>query len=242
MSGQDRQPGEDVQTGDDWKALKAQAFIQKLEAERDYFAAEARRSVANAEQYEIVARSKVREEKNELAKDAHHHVYMFDKQVNDSSVKECVKELTRWHRQDSKCAIELQLNSPGGTINDGFALIDYIRGLEDSGHAITTMAFGMAASMAGVILQVGGQRVMGKNAFLLIHEGSLGAVGDVGAVEDRVELMHMYHDKIVDLFVSRAHPINPKTTERFIRNNWKRKDWWIPAENCLKLGFIDEIR
>lgn len=220
------------------------AEAAKAKAESLYFAAEARRSVANAIQYEVAARGKEREEAAELAKDVHNHVYVFDKAVSENSVKECIQTFTRWVRQNGAgpIEIELQLNSPGGTINDGFALIDFIRSLESDGHEVITLAYGMAASMAGVILQVGNKRVMGRNAFLLIHEGSLGAIGDVGEVEDRVELMHMYHDKILDLFVERASPINPKTTVSFIRKNWRRKDWWLPSELCLQLGFVDEIR
>jgi ATP-dependent protease ClpP protease subunit len=104
------------------------------------------------------------------------------------------------------------------------------------------VTFGMAASMAGVLLQAADTRIMGANAFLLIHEGSLGAIGDFGDVEDRVELMGQMHDRILSLFETRAKPINPKTTKAFIRNRWKRKDWWITAEEAAKLGLVDEVR
>lgn len=228
----------------DAEAEKFAAEAEKHRAERDYFNAEARRSVANAKQYEIVARAKLREEKDKNAQDLLNHVYPFDKSVSEASVKNCIQELTRWTRQDSKCSIELQLNSPGGTITDGFALIDFLRTLQDDGHEVTTIAYGMAASMAGVILQVGspGKRIVGKHAFLLLHQGSLGAVGDFGDVVDRVELMKMYHEKILDLFVARAETINPKTTRSFIKRNWTRKDWWLTAEDTVKLGFADKIR
>jgi ATP-dependent Clp endopeptidase proteolytic subunit ClpP len=224
------------------KAADANAEAQKHEAERLLFEAQARRANEEAEVAAIVRRTKEREEKAELAKDTHHHVYVFDKSVSEGSVKECVNVLTRWSRQDPQCDIELQINSPGGSIFDGLALVDFLRDLEAKGHNITTLAFGMAASMGGVLLQVGTKRVMGANAMLLIHEGSLGAIGDFGQVEDRINLMKLFHDRILDLFVDRAQPINKSTTKAFIKKNWARKDWWIPSHEALKLGFVDEVR
>lgn len=224
------------------KAADLEAEAAKNAAERALFEAQAERAKAEAGVAQIILRNKEREEKSELAKDTHHHVYVFDKQVSESSVKECVQVLTRWSRQDPGCDIELQINSPGGSIFDGLALVDFLRNLEEKGHSITTVAFGMAASMGGVLLQVGTRRVMGANAMLLIHEGSLGAIGDFGQVEDRIELMKLFHERILDLFVERAQPINKSTTKAFIRKNWKRKDWWIPSQEALKLGFVDEVK
>jgi len=164
-------------------------------------------------------------------------VYVFDKQVEESSVKLCIQQLVNWSRQDPGCKIEIQINSPGGSIIDGFALIDFIRGLRENGHEVTMIAYGYAASMAGVLLQAADRRLMGKHALMLIHEGSLGAIGDFGKVEDRLKLMKMMHDKILALFTERA-----KLSAGQIRSRWERKDWWLTAEEALKHGFVDEIR
>lgn len=221
-------------------ALEAEA--EKHRAERDFFRAQTRKEKAQAIASEIVARTKQRDEKNELAKDTQHHVYVFDLSVAASSVKACVQQMSLWSRQDPGCDMELQINSPGGDIFSGFALIDFIRDLQCKGHEVTTVAFGMAASMGGVILQAGTTRVIGSNALLLIHEGQLGASGDYGEVQDRLKLMGMLHERILGLFEERAKPINDKTTKRYIRNHWERKDWWLTADDCLKLGFVDEVR
>lgn len=212
---------------------EAAAFL----ATRDKETAEARKLQAEAEWAEIELRSKQRAEDNELAKDVHHHVYVFDKEVTEASVKACITQLAAWSRQDPKCGIEIQVNSPGGSIFDGLALIDFIRGLRTSGHHITMVAIGMAASMAGVILQAADTRAMGANALMLIHEGSLGAIGDFGKVEDRVALMKLMHERILDLFADRA-----VVSKTYIRNHWKRKDWWLDSAEALKLGFVDEVR
>ena len=178
----------------------------------------------------------IRNEKIVLAQNEHHHVYQFSDQVSDASVKKCINQLTTWSRNDPECDIEITINSPGGDTIAGFALIDFITDLRSKGHAVTTSALGMAASMAGVILQAGTNRVMGKNAFLLLHEGSMGASGDFGSVEDRVKFMKLLHEHILDLFADRA-----TVTKAFIRKNWLRTDWWIGADTALKHGFIDKV-
>ncbi len=204
--------------------------------------AEARKETAEAEQAEILLSSKKRAEADELAKNQHNKVYVFDKAVEEGSVKACISQLTTWSRQDEGCEIEIQLNSPGGDIVEGFALIDFLDDLRTKGHDISIVALGMAASMAGVILQSGTKRIMGKNALLLIHEAQFGASGSFGKIEDRVKLVKIMQNRILDIFADRAAAINPKTTKKFIERNWERKDWWMDAETALKLGFVDEVR
>ena len=183
-----------------------------------------------------------REESFAKVSDIFHRVYNFDESVNDKSVKECINTLTAWDRQDPVCEITVYINSGGGSIIEGFALIDFLLELRRKGHKITTVALGMAASMAGVILQSGDVRVMGSNAILLIHEGSLGAIGNFGEVEDRVKLMKIFHERILELFESRSKPINPKTTKAFIRKEWNRTDFWVDSKRALELGLVDEVR
>src|ERR1700756_3821970 len=224
------------------KVLEAEA--EKHLAERDLFAAQAKTAGINAVSSQLSLDKKIREEADELAEDGHHHIYVYDKEVTDSSVKDCIRQMTTWARQSGsdKCQIEVQINSPGGSISAGLALFDYARTLQADGHVINTAAYGVAASMGGVILQVGNERIMGENAILLLHQGQLGAIGNFAEVEDRVKLMELFHERILTIFEDRAKPINAKTTKAFIKRNWDRKDWWMTAELAKSLGFVDTIR
>lgn len=220
----------------------AEARASAASAEADKFKAEKRNEIAKARTAEILL-SREQDKRNvELAANDLHNVYIFDSDVSESSVKKCIAQLSTWSRQEPNCKIEIQITSPGGSIFDGFALIDFIRDLRGKGHEVTMLALGMAASMAGVLMQAADVRVMGANALMLIHEGSLGASGDFGNVEDRVKLMELMHQRILTLFEDRATPINPKTTKAFIKRRWNRTDWWIGADDCLKLGLVDEVR
>ena len=177
--------------------------------------------------------------RDELAGHKYHHMYTFDGVVSDSTVAKCIEQLTRWERSaepGKSLTIDLEINSPGGEIFAGFALIDHIGAMHTRGHTVNTAAIGMAASMGGVILQVGKTRLMGKHAFLLIHEASFRAGGSFANVQDEVELVEKMHDKILDLFASRS-----KMTRAQIKRRWSRKDWWLTSDESLKYGFVDEV-
>jgi len=226
-------------------AEEKKKFLAEAEAataEANLHKADTRERVAEAKQAEIDLRKAERKEQDELARDDYNYVYVFDDAVTDSSVKKCINQLNLWTRQKDKCEIEIQINSPGGAVIDGFALIDFIHDLRGKGHKIDTIALGYAASMGGVLLQCGEKRSMGYNAFLLIHEAQFGAVGSFGKVEDQVKFAKILQERILDLFARRAQTVNPRTTKAFIRRKWERKDWWMNADEALKLGFIDEVR
>lgn len=214
----------------------------KLRAETAVAEALAREKQAKAVQAALSLERDQEKRVKERADNELHRVYVFDSDVSDGSVKKCIAQLVTWERQQPQCRVEIQINSPGGDIFAGFHLIDYIRAMRKRGCHITMVGLGMIASMAGVLMQAADVRVMGENAFMLIHEGSLGAIGDFGNVEDRVKLMQQMHERILSLFEERAKPINAKTTKAFIRKRWLRKDWWIVADECLKLGLIDSVR
>jgi ATP-dependent Clp protease protease subunit len=207
------------------------------EEERAKWAAEAERIRTEQRLLEISLQRELRKEAEELTADKYHHTVVLDQQVADSSVKAIIRQMASWVRQaDSPLTIQLTINSPGGDIFAGFALIDYINSLHEQGHTVNTHSIGMAASMAGVILQAGRTRSMGHNAFLLIHQAQFGAVGSYGEVEDRMKLVNLLQERILDIFASRS-----KLSKASLRRKWHRRDWWISSAEALKLGLIDRV-
>lgn len=224
--------------------LKANKEAEKAESEAHEAEANARKAEEEAENIRkqnilvgIAADQAKRAEADELALDRHHHTYAFGKSVSEGSVRECINQLTNWSRKNPECDIEIIFNSPGGSVVDGFALFDFIQYLRSAGHKVTTSALGMAASMAGILLQAGDTRVMGKQSWLMIHEASFAAVGKIGEVEDTVDWVKKVQERILDIFAERSN-----MSKAQIRTKWKRKDWWLSSDEALKLGFVDEIR
>ena len=225
------------------KAAEAVALKQSAEAEKLRHEAEgARLNTLNiALQYD----ENKRMTDNVLAGDSYNHLYRFVTDVTDISAQVCMTTLARWSRLNPKCDIEVVFNSPGGSIIEGFALFDFIQDLRRSGHKVKTKTIGYAASMAGVLLQAGDERVMGRESWILIHEASFGAgYGKIGAVEDTVDWVKKMCERIAEIFADRAAKAikgDKKKILAFVKKNWERKDFWISAPEALKYGFVDRI-
>ena len=220
------------------------ASVKKLEAEATQALAEAKKSeaearkiLAEATKAELEAQKAYRNRQKELSTDEENHLYRFSRDVNHNSVEACMSKLTEWHRLDTKCDIEIVFSSPGGSIIDGFELFDFIQELRLKGHEITSGSLGMAASMAGVLLQAGDIRWIGHQSWMMIHRAAFGAIGKTFEVEDEVKFVKRIEGRILDLFTSRS-----KLTKQKIKRNWDRKDWWIDADECLELELVDEVR
>ena len=224
------------------KEIRA-AFLKKLAAETTKVEVEAlgglalvRQAEATARVAELSATTLQREHDYDNAGDAYHHVYQFVSEVTGSSVNSCIDRLSRWSRMDPTCDITVVFNSPGGAVIPGMALFDFLLSLRTD-HRLTTVALGHAASMAGILLQAGAHRVMGREAWLLIHEISFMAVGKIGDVEDTTDWAKRICERVVQIFADRS-----KLSAKQIETRWKRKDWWLSSDECLKLGFVDEVR
>ena len=213
------------------------AEIARTEAETRKILAEALKAEAEAEQahIETVALRQATERDN--AADDKNFLYRFGGEVTRSSVAGCMKNLTQWSRLNPKCDIEIIFSSPGGSIIDGFELFDFIQDLRSKGHYVTTGTLGMAASMAGILLQAGDTRWAGHQAWIMIHRAAFGAFGKTFEIEDEVEFVKRIEERCLDIFVARS-----KLTKQKIKRNWERKDWWISADEAIELRLVDEIR
>jgi ATP-dependent Clp endopeptidase proteolytic subunit ClpP len=205
------------------KVREANAAAAKLEAE--------------AAMAEIELEATRRVEQDLLASNLYHHVYVFDGTVGAQTVQHCIKTLTLWHRTSPGCDIEIVFNSPGGSVTDGLALFDYIQTIRRQGHHVTTVALGIAASMAGILLMAGDTRAIGAESWLMIHEAAFGTSGKTGEVEDMVDWVKKVQERILDIFAARS-----THTKAQIKNRWRRKDWWLSSTEALDWGFVDEVR
>ena len=229
-------PIEVIEESETDKQVKLQSIAQSA-AEIKKIEADTRRSEAEALKAEVEAKKVYYAYEKELNSDEENYLYRFSKDVNELSVRSCMSKLTQWHRKDPECAIEVIFSSPGGSIIDGFELFDFIQDLRSKGHHITTGSLGMAASMAGILLQAGDKRWIGHQSWMMIHRAAFGAIGKTYEIEDEVMLVKRIEDRILDIFTSRS-----RLSQAQLRKNWDRKDWWIDADECKKLGLVDEIR
>lgn len=162
--------------------------------------------------------------------------FSFYGPVADVTVSMAMYDIGKWTRKETG-PVEVMFNSPGGSITDGLALYDFLRFLSGQGNHITTVGLGMVASMGAVLLQAGDHRIVGRNAHLLIHEPSTGAIGKVSDLRDKEKFVAGLWEKLVAILAERSNLTADEIVERS-----DRRDWWFDADEAVSLGFADEIQ
>ncbi len=224
-------------------ALAARANAEARKAVAEASGAEAMAAIAH------IALEKEQEVRHRqiLTDDFQHHRFLFDGEIKDSSIKTCIRALNAWDRENHNCDIEIAFSSGGGSLMDGMELFDFISSLRHEGRTITTSVAGVAASMAGILLQAGDVRVCGKQSYILIHEVSFGTQGKIGEVEDEIKFIRKVQKRVLDIFGERCAAASKETaTKRLSRTQlakqWNRTDWWLDADEALAAGLVDEVR
>ena len=96
-------------------------------------------------------------------------IIFLSEDVNSASASLVVAQLLFLESEDPDKEISLYINSPGGSITDGMAIVDTINYIK---CPVSTICVGMAASMGAVLLASGakGKRFATPNAEILIHQ------------------------------------------------------------------------
>ncbi len=199
-------------------------------------------SLRNSELAQVRHNEAMHADKLKKATDSENGIFHFKGPVMAPTVANIRSQLAQWHRTNPGSDIEVIFNSPGGSVIDGMELFDYLRDLSDDGHKIITGVRGMAASMAGILVQAGDVRWIGGKSYLMIHELSAMTGGKIGEMEDAVDFYKKISSNVVDIFVNRATQAGKAITREWFITQWDRRDWWMSSDESLGNGFVDEVR
>jgi ATP-dependent Clp protease protease subunit len=162
-------------------------------------------------------------------------VFHFNGVVNAQGYHSLVGELSQW-AQVSKDPITVVFNSQGGSVIYGLAIYDFLRGLSRQGIPIRTVGIGEVASMGGVLLQAGDERILTPHAWMLIHEVSSIAAGKTSEVSDDLKFQTRLQDQCLEILSKRS-----KLSKAAIKKKWKKTDWWLVAQEAVADGFADRV-
>lgn len=218
---------------------------QIKEAELRQTLAEARKAEAEAEQTEIDLEHdrwcNQRRYSEAAEKDAQMEkcgVYYFNTDVRGTTVESCREWLHQHVTLRPGEPIKIIINSPGGSVLDGFDLFDAIREASDAGCHVTTVIAGVAASMGGILAQAGDVRVIGKRSWLHLHEVSTAAIGKASDLEDAASLAKRLTEQAAEVYEERS---GVKTKAQIMRMMTRHEVWLTPDE-ALAAGFVDEVQ
>lgn len=156
--------------------------------------------------------------------------------IHEASVHTLITRLETWSKLHPNSTIELLINSGGGSVVDGLAMVDYLKLLQKRGHHVRIIGYGLVASMAAVILMAADERVMTGRCWLGLHEVSSVVQGSLSIQEDGVKFAKSLQAQITALFCERS-----TLTSRKLENMWQRKDVYVGSAEALKLGLVDRV-
>ena len=164
-------------------------------------------------------------------------IIFLGEDVNSTTASLVVAQLLFLESEDPDKEISLYINSPGGSVTDGLAIVDTMNYIK---CPVSTTCIGLAASFGAVLLANGekGKRYATPNAEILIHQPLIGGQGISGQTTDikiHAEQMIKTRERLNKILSDRTG----QSLERVMEDT--ERDHYMTAEEALQYGLIDEI-
>lgn len=154
--------------------------------------------------------------------------------VNHQTANLIIAQLLHLAHEDPHKDIQLYINSPGGSVYDGLAIVDTMKYIKPD---VQTIAVGFAASMGAVLLAAGakGKRYALPNARVMIHQPSSGFQGTASDIEidakETLDIKHLLEKMMADFTGQKLSTIHQDMD----------RDKYMTSDQSKKYGIIDKI-
>ncbi len=163
-------------------------------------------------------------------------IIMLTGQVEDNMANSIIAQLLFLDAQDPTKDIYLYVNTPGGSVSAGLAIVDTMNFIKAD---VQTIVMGTAASMGTIIASSGtkGKRFMLPNAEYLIHQPMGGTGGGTQQTDMAIAAEHLLNTR------NKLEKILAENSGKTVKQIHKdaERDYWMSAEETLAYGFIDQI-
>lgn len=161
-------------------------------------------------------------------------IIFLGEEINSASANLVVAQLLHLESQDAEKDISLYINSPGGEVYSGLAILDTMNFIKPQ---VSTICVGMAASMAAVLLSAGakGKRFCLPHSKVMIHQPSGGAQGQQTEIEIVAEEIKKTRRELNQILSDASgQPIEKVQADT-------ERDNYLTASEALDYGLIDRI-
>ena len=161
-------------------------------------------------------------------------IIFIGEEINSHTANLVVAQLLFLAHEDPKKPIKLYINSPGGSVYDGLAIIDTINYIAPD---VETIGIGLQASMGAMLLSSGakGHRYCLPNSRIMIHQPSSGTEGKITDQEIMLREGVFLKKRLAEIFAKNTG----KKLEQVEKD--MDRDHWMSAEEALSYGIIDKI-
>ncbi len=163
-------------------------------------------------------------------------IIFLSEDVNHVTASLVIAQMLFLESEDPDKEISFYINSPGGSITDGMAIVDTMNYIK---CPVSTICIGLAASMGSVLLACGakGKRYATPNSEVLIHQPLIsgGLSGQTTEIKIHADHMVKTREKLNKLLSEKTG----QSLEQIEKDT--ERDHYMTAEEALKYGLIDEI-
>ncbi len=154
--------------------------------------------------------------------------------MDDPVANRICAQLLLLSAEDPRRDISLYINSPGGSVSAGLAIMDTMRLIPND---VSTLAMGLAASMGQFLLSAGtpGKRYALPHARVLMHQGSAGISGTAVDVEIQAKNLEHVRDTVLALIAEHTGQPLARIEADSLR------DRWFTAGEARDYGLIDSV-
>ncbi len=160
----------------------------------------------------------------------------FAEQVDNSTAREAIRKLWYLELTNPGKPITFVINSPGGSIDSGFAVWDQVKMITSP---VITLVTGLAASMGSILslCAAPGKRFATKHSRIMVHQPSISGPISGQATDLDIHAKEIIKTKklLVNLYMEHTG-----RTEAEIEKALDR-DTWMSAEEALKFGLLDKV-
>ena len=161
-------------------------------------------------------------------------IVFLGEQVNAQTANLVVAQLLFLANEDPKRDIKLYINSPGGSVYDGLAIIDTMNYIEPD---VQTIGIGLQASMGAMLLSCGakGKRYLLPNSRVMIHQPSSGSEGKITDQEIALKEGIEIKKRLLEIFAEQTGKSMKQVEKDMDRDNW------MSAQEAKEYGIVDEV-
>lgn len=154
--------------------------------------------------------------------------------IDDDVANLVIAQLLFLEAEDPEKDIQLYINSPGGSVTAGLAILDTMRYIRPD---VSTLCIGQAMSMGAVLLAAGekGKRLALPNSRIMIHQPHGGIQGTASDIEIHAKEILRLRERLIDLLAS----YTDKTPEQI--NADADRDFVLTAEAAVEYGIVDQV-
>ena len=156
--------------------------------------------------------------------------------VDEHTANLVIAQMLFLESQDANRDIIFYVNSPGGSVYDGLAIIDTMNYVKCD---IQTVGVGMQASMGAVLLSNGtkGKRLILPNSKVMVHQPWSSGRDKASVTEMEITLREMQDIKkrLIDILAKNTGQPREKLEKDADR------DFWMSAEEAKKYGLVDKV-